>query len=409
MRRLVIVGASLAGLRAAQAARSGGFDGPLIVVGNEAHLPYNRPPLSKQLLQGLQAEEACALTLGTLDVEWLLGVSAVALDRGHKELRLSDGARIPYDRLIVATGCRARPWPGTNAPLRGVLTLRTIDDSLALRSALRSGARLLIVGAGFVGCEVAASARALGVEVVMVDVAPQPMLPLGLALGQRCGWMHVDYGVDLRCNTRVRRLRGVGRVEAVELADGSCVEADVVLVATGALPNTEWLADSGLTLDPGVACDATLTALGDPDILVAGDATSWPHPLADGRNVRVEHWTAAGEQGHLAGRNVLLPPEERKPYLELPYFWSDQYDLKIQSVGFPAAADSLEILESSTTGDRLVAVGNRAGRVTGVIAFNAPKRLAWYRRQLVEAPTIDTIRSLLHADDSALGTPVGAG
>jgi len=408
MNQLVIVGASLAGLRAAQAARAAGFDGELIVIGDEPHLPYTRPPLSKELLTGDQTPEQCQLTPAHLHVDWRLGVTATGLDRARRRVRLAGGEAIAYDRLIVATGCRARPWPGPGADLAGVHTLRGIDDALAFRAALVPGTRLVIVGAGFIGCEVAASARGLGARVAVVDIASHPMLPFGLELGGRCADMHRAHGVDVHCGTGIRAITGTDRVQAVELTDGGRVAADVVLLALGALPNSEWLAAAGLSLGPGLVCDATLTAIGDPDILAAGDVAAWPHPLADGATVRVEHWTVAAEHGQLAGRNALLEPDQRAAHVTPPYFWSDQYDTKIQAVGFPGRAERLEIVEQSPEGDRLVAIGGRAGRLVSAVAFNAARRLTWYRRRLIDAPELDDVRDEVAADPAALGAPVGA-
>ncbi len=402
MQRLVVVGASLAGLRAAQAARADGFDGELIVVGDEPHLPYTRPPLSKELMKGLQTAEQCALPHGKLsDVTWRLGSPATGLDRTAKTVQLKDGGQIPYDRLIIATGSRARPWP---READHVHTLRGLDDALELKDALTRTDRLLIVGAGFIGCEVAASARALGLEVTLVDIAPHPMVPLGSELGERCAQLHRDHGVDLRCSTGVEAITE----HAVALTDGTTVTTDTTLVALGALPNTEWLARSGLTLDPGLQCDATLTSPDDPDVLAAGDIVSWPHPLAGNRRVRVEHWTTAAEHGQLAGRNALKPHEERDTHEVPPYFWSDQYEVKIQAVGFSHLADRVEIVETTESGDRLVAVGTENGRVISVVGFNAARRLAWYRRQLVAEPSLGDIKAQVRSDESALGAPVGA-
>jgi len=406
MRQLVVVGASLAGLRAAQAARAAGFDGELVVVGAESHAPYTRPPLSKELLAGAQTPEQCSLPHATLEVTWRLGTRATGLDRERRRIHLDGGEELGYDRLIVATGCRPRPWHGPGADLPGVHMLRNLEDAVALREALRPGTRLVIVGAGFIGCEVAATARGLGAEVTVIDIARHPMLPLGPELGARCGRVHEERGVDIRCQTGIARVLGTERVAAVELGDGSRLEADVVLMALGAHPNVEWLAGSGLTLDPGVACDGTLTSVDDPDILAAGDLAAWPHPLAGGARVRVEHWTVAAEHGQLAGRNALLAPGDRLPHEVPPYFWSDQYEMKIQAVGFPTLADGLEIIEQSVEGDRLVAVGARDGRLVGVVAFNAAKRLAWYRRQLAAgAPALSDVRELVAADAGALGIP----
>lgn len=376
--RVVIVGASLAGLRAAQAVRSAGHTGTLVVVGDEAHLPYTRPPLSKQLLAGEQEHADCAFPgADGVDCEWRLGAAATGLDREGKVLALADGETINYDRLIVATGARARTWPDQ---LDGVHTLRGVEDALALRAALDARpSRIAIVGAGFVGCEVAATARRAGVEVTLIDVAPQPLLPLGPELGARAAQLHREHGVDLRLGEGVAAVDAAG----VTLAGGDRVDAEVVLVALGAIPNTDWLRDSGLALDArgGILCDGTLTSVNDDDVLAAGDVVSWPHPLAGGDVVRVEHWTVAAEHGALAGRNVMANAGERSGHVAPPYFWSDQYDIKIQAVGFPARAATLEIVEED--GPRLIAEARDAsGRLVGAIAFNNAKKLAAYRRQL---------------------------
>ena len=397
MRRLVVVGASLAGLRAGQAARAAGFDGELVVIGDEPHLPYTRPPLSKELLAGVQTPDDCAFPARAIDAQWRLGTTATGLDREAKLVHLADGDAVPYDRLIVATGCRARTWPGEALP--GMHTLRSVDDALALRAAFALRPRVAIIGAGFIGCEVASTARKQDLDVTVIDIAPHPMLPLGPELGERCAAMHRRHGVDLRLQTGVASSAG----GTLTLTDGSCVEADVVVVALGAVPNTEWLGVPG-----GLPCDATLTSLDDPDILGAGDAISWPHPLADGEPVRVEHWTTAAEHGQLAGRNARLEPGERTAHELPPYFWSDQYDVKIQAVGLPARAERLEILESTPAGDRFVAAGARAGRLVGVVAFNAAKRLGWYRRQLPAEPAFDDIAGAVAADEKALGATVVA-
>jgi 3-phenylpropionate/trans-cinnamate dioxygenase ferredoxin reductase component len=405
LRRVVIVGAALAGLRAAQAARSAGFDGDLVLVGDEAHMPYTRPPLSKELLAGDGSTDAVHFPCDTLDAQLRLGVTATRADRARRRVVLSDGDELPYDRLIVATGSEARRWPGAGGELEGVHVLRKLDDALALRAALAHRPRVAIVGAGFIGCEVAQTARKQGLEVTLIDVAPTPMLPLGPDLGEWCAALHRDNGVDLRLGTGVAAIEGAGRVESVELTDGSRVAADLVVVGLGARPNTEWLADSGLQLNPGLECDATLTAVGDPDILGVGDIVSWPHPLADGDAIRIEHWTVAAEQGQLAGRNVLLPLAERKPYDAPPYFWSDQYDVKIQSLGLPGRASRLDLVESTPDRSRLVYGGERDGRLVGVIAINAARRLGFYRMALADPPTFEDLRARVASDPKALGAP----
>ena len=408
MRRLVIVGASLAGLRAAQAARKAGFDGELVMVGEERHLPYTRPPLSKELLAGEHTVDRVQLPCDELGIEWRLGVPAARLDRGRRQVVLADGGEVAYDRLIVATGSRPRRWPGPGAELDGVYVLRDLDDALALRNAFDDHPHVAIVGAGFIGCEVAQTARKEGLEVTLIDIAATPMLPLGPELGAWCAELHRDHGVDLRLGTGVAGLIGDGHVEAVELADGERVSADSVVVGLGAVPNTEWLADSGLHLDPGLECDATLTAVGDPDVLGAGDIVGWPHPLADDEAIRIEHWTVAAEQGQLAGRNALIEPGERRAYVAPPYFWSDQYEVKIQSLGLPGRAEAVELLESTPDRSRLVYGAERDGHLVGVIAINAARRLGSYRMALEDPPVFEELRARVAADPSALGAPVGA-
>src|SRR3954451_17186244 len=408
LRRVVVVGASLAGLRAAQAARAAGFDGELVVVGEEVHRPYTRPPLSKEVLAGEHPVEHVNLPCDELDAQWRLGVAASGLDRARRRVVLSDGDEVPYDRLIVATGSRARRFNGPGGDLEGVHVLRGLDDVVALRTALERRPRLAVVGAGFIGCEVTQTARKLGVDVTLIDIAPRPLLPLGPELGAWCADLHREHGVDLRLGTGVAALLGDGRVEAVELTDGSRVDADAVVVGLGALPNTEWLAGSGLRADLGLECDATLTAAGDPDVLGAGDIVSWPHPLADGDAIRIEHWTVAAEHGQLAGRNVLLPPADRKPYDAPPYFWTDQYDVKIQSLGLPGRGERIELLESTPDRHRRLYGAERDGRLVGIVALNAARRLGIYRMALTDPPAIEDLRDRVASDPKALGAPVRA-
>lgn len=377
----VIVGASLAGLRAAQGVRAAGYEGDVVIIGDEVHPPYTRPPLSKELLAGEHEADRCDFGSASVDAEWRLGETAVALDvEGHR-VRLASGEEVEYERVVLATGCRAREWSE-----RGAFTLRGLDDALALREAIGPGTRVAVIGAGFVGCEVAATARKRGAEVKLIDVAPHPLMPLGEAFGERIARLHTDHGVELRMAARAD--------------EAASVEADVVVAALGAVPNTDWLADSGLALDRGgVVCDATLSAA--PDVLCAGDVAAWPHPLADGAIVRVEHWTNAAEQGALAGRNATRPPAERAPYAAVPYFWTDQYDVKVQSAGFPTLADRVEITEEED--DRLVAVGVRGEHVVAALAWNAPRRLMVYRRALAERPTLSELLARIDADEKALG------
>jgi 3-phenylpropionate/trans-cinnamate dioxygenase ferredoxin reductase component len=409
VQRLVIVGASLAGLRAAQAARGAGHEGGIVMIGQEPHLPYTRPPLSKELLQGTQEIEDSALQVGELDVDWRLGVPATGLDRERKRVRLDDGTEAPYDRLIITTGCRARRWEGPGSFLEGVHTLRDLEDAVALRKALATTERLLIVGAGFIGCEVAASARALGVAVTLVDIAKHPLLPFGPQLGARWAQMHRDNGVELRLGAGIAELRGSdGHVRHAELTDGTTVNADTVLLALGSRLNTEWLNGAGLELDPAIVCDATLTTVSDPDILAAGDIAAVPVTLANGAHLRVEHWTTAAEHGQLAGRNALLEAADRGAHTSPPYFWSDQYGAKIQALGCPALAERIEVLEQSPEDDRFVAACVSGDQMIGIVGVNAARRLPWYRKQLSEPRPLAQVKLELAEDSKTLGAPLVA-
>jgi 3-phenylpropionate/trans-cinnamate dioxygenase ferredoxin reductase subunit len=403
-RPIVVVGASLAGGRAAQAIRQAGHEGPVVVVGAEAHLPYTRPPLSKELLAGDHEPEQTALPSAGADVEWRLGTVATGLDPERREVVLDGGERLAYAKLLIATGARARPWPGDPVALEGLHVLRDLDDALALRTALEAGPRLAVVGAGFVGSEVAATARKRGLDVTLIDIASQPMTALGPEVGARVADLHRAHGVRLRLGAGVDGFEGNGRLEAVRLADGSRVEADAAVVALGAVPNTDWLAESGLELEPGVVCDATLAARGAEDVFCAGDAAAWPHPMADGALIRIEHWTNAAEQGAAAARNLLAEPGERTPYEAVPYFWSDQYDVKIQAVGLAGRAQRMHLLEATPEGDKCVLGGERDGRLVAVVGFNAARRLAFYRSRLAAMPPLDEVRDAIAADEKALGT-----
>lgn len=387
--RIVIAGAGLAGLRAAQAARAAGHEGEIVLVGDEPHPPYTRPPLSKELLKGEQTAADCAFPgLDVLEAELRLSTAVAGVDLDAHTVALDDGTTLGYDRLIVASGSRARRLPGPSSPGPGgpatdaaVHTLRGLDDAARLLKALGDTRRLAIVGAGFIGCEVAASARTKGIDVALIDLAAHPLLPLGPELGARVADMHRAHGVTLHLGTGIERLDAHG----VHLADATEIPADWVLIAVGAEPNTDFLAGSGVELaaDGGIVCDATLTSVSDPDVLAAGDVASWPHPGAGGDRVRVEHWTTAAEHGRLAGANATRDPAERVAHVAPPYFWSDQYDVKIQSVGFPARAARIEIVEEADDGHRLVAEALSAdGGLVGAVAFNHARRLAEYRRRL---------------------------
>lgn len=381
MRTITIVGASLAGLYAAQALRAQGFDGEVVVVGDELRRPYDRPPLSKDFLAG--KIEADVLNLESADDDlragWLLGSPAVALCPGTREVVLAGGARVRSDAVVIATGARARALPGN---LAGVHVLRTIDDAVALRSELLPGAHLVVIGAGFIGGEVAATAKALGLDVTVVEAMAAPLAgPLGAEMGAVVSGLHEAHGVTLRCGVGVRGLVGSERVEGVELADGTLLPADVVVVGIGAVPNIEWLADSGIALGNGIECDHQgRTSI--PGIIAVGDCAAWHDPRL-GRSHRVEHWTGAMERPAIAVAALLGGDgwsEGRQ--VGIPYFWSDQYDVRIQFAGHAAEADSVTIEEGTVESHDLLAVYRRGDVPVGVLSMNQARLFGRWRRQL---------------------------
>ncbi|MGW4498938.1 NAD(P)/FAD-dependent oxidoreductase [Micromonospora sp. NPDC004336] len=385
-RRIVVVGASLAGLRAAEALRRSGYAGELVLVGDEPHLPYDRPPLTKQVLDGGWRPERTTLPVPAgLDVTWRLGVAAGGLDVSAHVVRLADGTRLPYDGAVLATGARARRWPGPTAPA-GVHTVRGLDDATAVAEALPRAARLLVVGAGFLGGEVAAAARALGVAVTLVEPRELPLLaPAGPHVGRFVAALHRANGVDLRLGVGVRALTANGRGEltGAELTDGARVAADLAVLALGAEPNVEWLAGSGLRVDAGLVCDGYCRPLRHdgrpaPDVVAAGDLTRWPHPLAGDELVSLGHWSNAVEQASVAAQ-TLLRPDTSPGYRPVPSFWSDLYGVRLRSVGLPHLADTTEVVERDDAGHRLVVTYHRGGRLVGALTANRTSRLAHYQ------------------------------
>ncbi|MEU0809604.1 FAD-dependent oxidoreductase [Streptomyces sp. NPDC005970] len=381
-RDLVIVGASAAGLATAEALRNKGYDGALTLIGDEPHLPYDRPPLSKQVLSGdwqpervrLRDEEA----IGRLDADFRLGRRAAGLDIARRKVLLDGGDRLPFGALVIATGVTPRRLPGDD--LAGVHVLRTLDDALTLRTHLLARPKVVVVGAGFLGAEVAAVARTMGLEVTLVDPLPVPMRrQLGDRIGELVGQMHSDHGVALRLGVGVARfLESAGRVVAVELADGTKLDADLVLVAVGSTPATDWLTDSGLPLGNGVECGARCQAA--PGIYAAGDVASWHNPHF-GLRMRVEHRLNATEQGMAVAADLL---GEQRPFAPIPYFWSDQYDARIQAYGiFPDDAD-VKIVHGSLDDRRFVAAYGHEGKVVGVLGWNSHRELRKLRQLVVD-------------------------
>ena len=404
-KRIVVVGASLAGARAVHSVRAAGHDGPLTLIGAEPHLPYDRPPLSKEFLTGDNEPSSLALdpdgAYDGLDVEVMLSTHAVGLDVAARTVAVAPAAggnaeTVPFDGLVIATGAAARSLPGTEG-IRGVHTLRTLDDAQAVRDGLRADARVAVVGGGFIGSEVAASAKARGCEVTVIEAASAPLVRgLGAQMGTRVGALHGHNGVELRLGVGVEGVLGAERSEAVAMADGSRVPADLVVIGIGVVPNTAWLEGSGLQIDNGVVCDDTLCC-GPEGIYAVGDVArapnGWLGPLAEAGPVRVEHWTAAVEHGMAVGRN-LVAPAEAQPYSSVPFVWSDQYDARIQIAGHPDADDDVEVLVGSAEGDpdsgrSFLAGYRRNGRLSGVMALDAIRPFVRFRRLLANHPTWD--------------------
>jgi len=378
---IVIAGAGLAGLRAAQTLRRRGYEGSITLVGDEPHRPYNRPPLSKEVLLGKAEAEASVFPSDTLEVDWLLGRSATGLDPVRKVVELDGGDKLDYDKLVIATGSRARPW-FEPVELEGVRLLRTLGDAASLREAALAAERVAIVGAGFLGCEVAAALRAQDVAVSIVDVAPYPMPVLGPEVGERAAQIHAVHGVDLHLGVGVEGFAGSDRFEGVMLGDGRRIDADLLLIAVGALPNTEWLAGSGLELrSGGVLCDEHCFAVGVTDVVAAGDVATWPHPAA-AEPIRVEHWTNAAEMAIAAASNLLLDAAERTPHVPVLSFWSDQYDVKLRAAGMVGAATARSVVVDDPDEGRFVVEGRRDGVLVGAVTFNTLPDHMRYQREL---------------------------
>lgn len=383
MRRIAVIGASLAGLSAARALRAQGFDGELTVVGDELHRPYDRPPLSKEYLAGTFGEADLALEADGAEpaADWLLGVRATALDAARRAVTLSDGRELRADGVVIATGAAARTLPGSQG-LAGVHTLRTLDDARGLRAELAPGKRLVVIGAGFVGAEVASTAHTLGLDVTVVEAAPTPLAgPLGAEMGAVVAGLHTDHGVRLVCGTGVKGLGGELAVDAVLLDDGRSLPADVVVVGIGARPNVDWLAGSGLRLDNGVICGAD-GRTGVPGVVAVGDCANWYDPRASSHR-RVEHWTGAVERPATAVAALLAgegAPEPAVP--KPPYFWSDQYGVRIQFAGNAAGADSVSVELGSPDGRDVLAVYRRGELPVAVLGMNQPRLFTRWRKQL---------------------------
>lgn len=389
LERVVVVGGSLAGLRSVEALRRLGYGGRIVVLGAEREWPYDRPPLSKEVLSGKWQPERTALrkpeSYAELDAEWRLGTPATGLDLATRSV-LCGAERVLFDALVIATGSTPRRLPGP--PLEGVHLLRTLDDCLAIRRAFDAGARVAVVGAGFIGGEVAATARARGLDVTMIEALPTPLeRQLGAAIGARLLALHRDHGVDLRVGVGVATFEGGSRVERVRLADGSKVEADVVVVGIGVSPATQWLEGSGLALADGVVCDARCRASA-PGVYAAGDVARWQHP-GYAEPIRTEHWTNATEQADAAVAALLTGSGECAPYAPVPYFWSDQFGVKIQLAGRVLPGDEVRVVDGSLAEGRFVALYGRAGSLVAVLGWSRPRLVMQYRNLLREGVSFE--------------------
>jgi 3-phenylpropionate/trans-cinnamate dioxygenase ferredoxin reductase subunit len=395
--RIVIVGASLAGLRAAETLRGEGFRGQLTIIGDELYEPYDRPPLSKQVLKGrAPADHTTLPRRRAIDAEWRLGVAATGLDRAAKRVRLANGELIRYDLLLIATGVRARPWFNpAEAALDGVCTIRTRDDAARLRERLVADPRrVLIIGAGFVGSEAASVCREMNLAVTVAERGAAPLVgALGGVIGRIAAQMHRDHGVDLRTGVSVTSLGGDedGHVRRASLSDGSTLEVDVVVTALGSIRNVEWLEGSGLAAGPwGVGCDAggrafDIHGVATDSIYVAGDVARAPHVLYEYQFLAMEHWDNAVLGAEVAAHNMVSLEPGRRPHLALPGFWSGQFGVNIKSVGVPAFGDEIVITQGSVEKRCFAAVYGHRGRIVAAVTFNQGKWLRHYARLIEQS------------------------
>ena len=397
---IVVVGASLAGLRAGEEVRHEGHTGPIIVIGEETHPPYDRPPLSKQVLSGKwDAERIRHHTPDahdSLDLEFRLGRRATGLDTEARTVACDDGSEVAYDGLVIATGAATRRLPGTDGMAN--VWMRTLDDCLGIRADLDAAGdspRVIVIGAGFIGSEVAATCHGIGARVTLLEAHHTPLARvLGDAMGQECADLHRANGMDLRCSVAIDHLEsdpgGVDPVTVV-LDDGTRLVADVVVVGIGVTPSVGWLAGSGLDLDNGVRCDGSLFAA--DRIVAAGDVANWMRPTT-GQPTRVEHWTNAAEGGAACARNLLAGTAGATPFDPVPFFWSDQYATKIQMIGLPDADDEVVVVGGSGEEGKMIALYRSGDRLGGVLTLSQPAKLMGYRPLLAAGASFDEALAL---------------
>ncbi|BBZ26815.1 pyridine nucleotide-disulfide oxidoreductase [Mycolicibacterium madagascariense] len=380
---IVIVGGGLAATRTAEQLRRAAYEGAITLVSDEDHLPYDRPPLSKDVLRG-ETDDVLLKPAEFYDEQAItlrLGAAATSLDTKAQTVTLANGDVIAYDELVIATGLTPKRIPSF-PDLEGVCVLRTFDESLALRERAGTARHAVVIGAGFIGCEVAASLRTLGVDVVLVEPQPTPLASvLGERIGELVARLHRAEGVDVRCGVGVTELRGTDHVEQVVLADGSVLDADIVVIGVGSRPSTDWLEGSGVTVDNGVVCDVSGRTTA-PNVWAIGDVASWRD--AQGHQVRVEHWSNVAEQAR-----VIVPAmlgAEASSAVVVPYFWSDQYDVKIQCLGEPEADDVVHVVTDD--GRKFLAYYERDGAVVGVVGGGMPGKVMKARAKIAAAAPI---------------------
>jgi NADPH-dependent 2,4-dienoyl-CoA reductase/sulfur reductase-like enzyme len=397
---VIVVGASLAGWRAVETLRAEGFHGAIALVGDELHLPYDRPPLSKQVLAGTWPPEKAVLAdrkrSSELRVHEVLGHRAVRLDVEGRQVEIDDGTVLAGDAVVLTTGATPRQLAGTEGlgHRDGLFTLRTLDDSMGLQAALAAveSCRVIVIGAGFIGAEVASTCAGLGCRVTVIEAMEIPLSNvLGPVIGTYCGALHAAHGVDLRTGVGVagiRRVEGSSNGLEVELEGGDVLEADVVVVGIGVAPAVSWLEGSGLTLENGLVCDDRLFAA--DGIVAAGDMARWVwrHDGAE-ESIRIEHWQIAAEAGVAAARSVLAGRSDAVPFVPVPYFWSDQFDIRFQVLGNPGGKDDVEIVDGSFEEGKFVALFGRAGRLRAAMAIGRPRRLMGYRPLLESGSSWD--------------------
>jgi NADPH-dependent 2,4-dienoyl-CoA reductase/sulfur reductase-like enzyme len=395
--RIVIVGASLAGQRAAETLRAKGFQGHLTIIGDEPYEAYDRPPLSKQVLLGtVPADHTTLPRRPKIEADWRLGVAATGLDRAAKQVLLANGEQVRYDLLLIATGVRARPWFNpAEAALDGVFSIRTRVDAAGLRERLAAGPRrVLIVGAGFIGSEVASICRELGLDVTVAERGEGPLVgALGGVIGRIAAEMQRDHGVDLRTGVSVTSFAGDanGRLRSATLSDGSTLDVDVAVVALGSMRNVEWLEGSGLAAGAfGVGCDAgaravDINGVSTDSIFVVGDVARAPHALYEYQFLAMEHWDNAVLGAEVAAHNMVCLESDRRPHLLMPGFWSGQFGVNIKSVGVPPFGDEIVFTQGSVEDRCFVAAYGRRGRIVAAVSFDQGKWLEHYGRLIEQS------------------------